>query len=363
MNVEKLLRVIQALRDELDGKAIATTFSRLTDALTEHQNQQTAKSESAVESIWTDLRQRLRESPSNNFVPSLQAIHEWIGAERYTGFGLLSRIEGILSRSGSALALARADLQTLLGEVFKLRTAINQMAEASAHLNLKADQLEPGEFELGIRIPLSMGANLSQFQSELETLEKHLKTFAELTGEDLRSPLIRGLGSGSLEVFLGSGPLTAAAIVMAIERIVALYKTTLEIRLLKRQLAEKDLPQATIDSVSEHEIRGVNAQLAALETDLMDRYAGRDDGRRNEIKNAVTRAVRYLANRVDKGMEFEVTAPNSPSPRGADEADRRRLEEAALKAVQEKGSANRQLERSEERVLMLPEPTPPEEED
>lgn len=177
---------------------------------------------------------------------------------------------------------------------------------------------------------------------------------------------MRSIGTGCFEVFAVAPSATAAAIAFAIERIVVLYKSMLEIRVLRKQLVEKQAPAEALRLLEEDERKRVTRDLDTVRDEILSTYAGEtkpDKARRNELKVALGQALHYLAERIDRGFDFEIrTAPvveQEPAAEPSGEISAAAAEERRLSNVVQQGRALRGLERVSEPVLCLPAPPEP----
>ncbi|MDP2664952.1 MAG: hypothetical protein Q8O97_03350, partial [bacterium] len=106
--------------------------------------------------------------------------------------------------------------------------------------------LEPGTCELGILVPRkAINNDLNEFAEDIKNLNNIFSTFSELTTGNRPGFKIRSISSSDLSVFLESTPATVAAIAVAVERIVSLYKQILEVRKLHGELKNQGVPSIT----------------------------------------------------------------------------------------------------------------------
>ena len=205
-----------------------------------------------------------------------------------------------------------------------------------------------------------LDGRLDQLSKELQLLDRHVRSFAEVSGASAGSFKVRSCSHGSIEFFLSCEPVTAASLVIAIERIVELYKKMLEIRQLQKQMEQQALPKQLIEGVRKHESEQVNKALQDTQEEILNRYGKKDKGRKNELRKTLADGVRYLADRIDRGVDFEVTAPPQPAPEeepAPAEGEPRAVEaprDANLKLVEQKGHVLRFLPREDKPLLCLP---------
>ena len=128
------------------------------------------------------------------------------------------------------------------------------MVDGFEALKVPYEALEPGESEIGVLVPWAVvHSSLEGVQKELHRFDNALKVIGELVEDNAESPEIRSVGSSTLQVFTNSTAGIALCFAAAIERLCALYKQILEIKLLRKQVREKCLPENVSASIEAHE--------------------------------------------------------------------------------------------------------------
>lgn len=165
---------------------------------------------------------------------------------------------------------------------------------------------------------------LEEFRKELEEIEFILNTFSEVaTGrkDDLR---IRAVSSSGLMLFLVASPAFAAIIAKAVNFIIETYKKILEIKKLQLEIERLQMPDEISEKTKEHANSLMEAEIEKFTVEIVNEYhAGKDGGRKNELTNAVKISLNKIANRIDRGFNFEVRMePPKPLPQDTKEADK-----------------------------------------
>jgi hypothetical protein len=120
-------------------------------------------------------------------------------------------------------------------------------------------------------------------------------------------------------------------VAVAIERLVALYKNLLEIRRLQTEIQKQGITKAAKD-VEEHANDFMDKEIGKLSIELVTEfYKGNDAGRKNELRNGVNASLNRLANRIDRGYNFEVRC--QPLAAGKPEKDETKKAIAAIQAA------------------------------
>lgn len=322
----------------------------------------------AFSAALTDLNAALDQSPSASATPSRLAIFDEIGATDKIGDGLRTAIQNILEANNVTPANALVELQKIFDKVSKFSTVVSQVVGGFEQLKILYDELDPGETEVGITIPFKViDSSLDGLHKELHDLDKALKMFGELVDEDPESATIKTIGSSALQVFLDSSPGLALCLATAFERLCALYKKILEIKLLRKQLGEKSLPETVTAPIEAHERQIAAKEIETIANDLIKEFSKKKDKEReNELRNGIRAALRFFAEQIDAGVDMEVRA-EPPKAKTVAENEGHRVNSLAAKQALEKarkiatriqnaGSAMRALKRADGPILTLEEP-------
>ncbi len=107
-----------------------------------------------------------------------------------------------------------------------------------------------------------------------------------------REPLkIRNISSSDLTVYLDYAPPVCACVALAVEIIVALYKKMLEIKKLKKELADQQVPEDKLRGIEDDASSMVSPQLDELTVELMNKYGGHLEVQ-EEMKSALSSNTR-----------------------------------------------------------------------
>jgi hypothetical protein len=282
-----------------------------------------------------------------------------LGLERLLGTELLAEVESVFSRNEITPAAAVEELEPLSREVSQLQQHLEQTTNGLAGLGIGREQLSPGEFEIGVLIPRrSVDNELGQLGSEFHELRRILLPFYELATGSRPEPEVRAIASSDFTAFLNADPAVAAAIAFAVERVIKLYKSILEIRTLRQGLVDQQLPEEALEPIKAHVEAIMEDGLAELASDLRDEFRAEQDARGNELLLEIRRSLRAIANRIDEGFNFEVRHEPLPEP-APEEADGEASEGDAgagySQMVQDRLAGLRWMNLSGSRILELPE--------
>ena len=322
MNTERLHAIAVAALEDLKSTKTVETLGQLVDALQNQVNQpQTAQFQQQVSNHLQTLNTALPTAPSNDFSPAWKQALRELGMHDLLGENLQIRIKEIFERNQITAAVALKELQALHKQLTTYKGAFGEIVSGFKQINIGAEELEPGQCEIGVLVPRSAVDNkLGEFAKDLEDLDKILGTFSELTTEKRPGFEIRSVSSSDLSVFLETWPVVAASIAWAVERIVRVYKNVLEIRKLHGELKDQGIPKKDLEGILKNvDSRMKNGIEKLIEDLLKEYYKTKDEGRRNELANELRFCLGKIANRIDKGYSIEVRAQPPSEEEGAEE--------------------------------------------
>lgn len=365
MNAGRLHAVLELIKRDYDKNEILSKLQVAVDALSASIKSASEDNAVAFRNAIADLYGSLDASPINSAPPSSLEIIKEIGALDKVGQGLRTEIGNTLDSNTVTPANALAELQRILEVVANFNEVVLQIIGGFEALKIPYEGLEPGESEIGVQIPWSVvDSNLHGLYKNLQQFDRALKAFGELADNNPESPAIKSVGSSLLQVFLTATPAIALCIATAIERLCALYKQILEIKLLRKKVHEHALPESVLAPIEAHEKQMAEIGIDKIVEDLVKEFGkNKPKERLNELRTALRSALRFLAAQIDAGVDLEV---RSEPPRARDVArtegesvksdkSKRALEEARKinARIQRAGAAMRMLVRQGEPILAL----------
>jgi hypothetical protein len=141
-----------------------------------------------------------------------------------------------------------------------------------------------------------------------------------LVGADPNGAKIRSVSASDWTFFIDVAPQAAAAIALTVERIVALYKSLLEIRVLKKQAETGEVGAEIIALIQKTVDKKTEEGLRAIAKELVKQQSGLAKERKNELENHFSTIVRWLAKHIESGSIVEVRAEPIERKEGEGEA-------------------------------------------
>lgn len=309
MNTERLHIIASAIRNDIAETKTVGLLQQLATALQNQVNQpQVPQHQQTVSQSLTTLYALLDRAPSNAFSPAWHAAIDELDASPYLGLGLKYEIEQIFAQNKITPSVAMQEIQKLLRDVSSLNDAVSQLLTAYTRLGIGAEELAPGQCELGILVPRSFVNNqLDKFGDELTKLDRIFGIFSEIVTGQRPPAQIRSISSSELSVFLDSAPSVAACAAVTIERVVALYKQLLEIRKLHAELKKQGLKDQSLKGVGDHADTMMNGGIEKIADETLKEFGQiKDAGRKNELIVELRIVLKQIAARIDRGFNIEV---------------------------------------------------------
>ena len=327
MEVSKLYNLTDEIVRKEGESEIDTLFGQILTSLTTlKSNPNNPTILETYEKNKTSLITKLRESELNELTPSNLKIAHNIGAVAYIGNTLADNIENLLSINSfniTAVVTEFQKLQTEREEYFSNLTTLNDIFKS---FKIKMHWWNDSDsYEIGIMVPtgITNDHRIPKVTKHLNKWNQIIKDFNEVTGSHTDDIKIAFQDIGTLEYFFQSPELTATAIVTGIERLAALYKKILEIRKLRQDLKKLDFPKKEQATIAKHESDVSEKEIKQITNDIFSEHGKKkfEGTRRNELKNAVTLHLKWIAKQIDKGEIIEVNTPGLNEPEQKDKSD------------------------------------------
>jgi hypothetical protein len=353
VNTERLLEVVEILRDEVEK---SHRVYELLDELIQFLRQGAIERAQSVKNSTVNL---LSKAPSNYFTPSRQSILREIGGDKLVGRGLADRIKALLEDYRLSPKEAAQVFTEIHREVLEFNGFINNLRNTSQRLGLKPHMIPAGKCEIGVIYPKpEVIADLGNLVDESRDLDHALRTFMEIGGTP-GSPKISQISSSDIAFFLTVAASVGLAISKCIEKILEFIQKKYEIEKIRLEVEEKKIGLEIAKKLRAQEKEVEDAGVAEASGIILKLYEGTDEGRRNELGVAANGAARFMVVQVQRGVIFEVAASNVTSKgidiqKAQEEKGKLSPEALQLKEVLRLGGSMRELAARREQ-LALPE--------
>ena len=313
---------------------------------------------SAFDNAKNALRNAAVEFPLGSLSPSRRKLLESIGGSDYYGGNLALRIDDIIA-SADTPSNAITEIQKLRSGMQEFLPTVQVLNESLDKLGVAVEDIPDDSAEIEILIPESMvDGHLDDFIKETRHLNGVFSDIREVvTGK--RTPLdIRSLGSGSLELYLTVDLGTGAVVLNFITAVVLLINGIHQSRQTKESLIQQSAPESMIKGFKSWENERITTKIDELRDEILEHYKGKKEERKHELSNALSKSLNRLADRIDRGMDIDVTTSatvtdngEGKSPTELEQIEARRR---SIESIQKDMNVINQIERNQEPVLQLP---------
>ncbi|WP_243322213.1 hypothetical protein [Geothrix sp. SG200] len=324
MNVERLHAIAAALQADLSTTSTLPLLQQLISSLSNQINQPNQPQfQQQTSQFLEQLTSALRNAKVNKFSPTWIQVMQEIGAANIVGLRLEQEISNIFNRNQITPSVAQQELQELFNQLQAVSSGVDQFLSGVKTLKIGSETLEPGDCELGVLIPRSFVDNrLDHFAEELEELNRIFGVFSELSTGSRPGFEIKTISSTDLTVYLEATAVVGACVATAIERIIALYKSLLEIRKLQSELVKQGLEKENLKGIEKHANGMMANGIDELIKDLLAEYMPNgDQGRANELSIELKLVLNKMADRIDRGFNVEVRMEKPKKPKDSDDED------------------------------------------
>jgi hypothetical protein len=311
VNAERLHAIARELKDDFEATELPSLLAQLSSSLNAlAQNPGDTDSQQQVATMRQQLSERLASSRTNAFSDSWRLALEELDIWDLLGDRLRDRIEDIFRRHEITPSTAASEIEEINTRLQNVMASIDNLISAFDALSIGAEELAPGEFEIGFLIPREAVDNeLEQLGQEFERLDETLVPFMELTGEGRPDLEVRSISSSEFYVFLAALPGLALTMSKIVESLLSSYEKIKGIRDKASSLEDEDVPLDVIEGLRKHANERMEIDIDALAGELVGQATAQlPEGRTYELKMDVKRSVTRLAKRIDEGYSIEVRA-------------------------------------------------------
>jgi hypothetical protein len=300
--------VAATLGQELASRSVIEKLQALTSSLQAFVQQNNANTQQSLVNSREAFYEAVTDTPSDSFTPAWRQILVEMGGEELFGRKLKQWVQQLIADNMMTPGPAYDQIKKILANLQSFKDALDQLVEAFKFLKIGSETLAPGEAEIALLIPRAeVNDKLGDFADELNEMGFILNTFSEvITGhpDDLK---IRTVSSSGLMVFLAAHPKFAAGIATVIDFVVKQYKRILEIRKLHGEIGRLQLPDEILEKMKTYANTKMEDAIEKFSVEFVNEsYEGNDGGRKNELRTAVKVSLNMVANRIDRGFNFEV---------------------------------------------------------
>ena len=347
MHAGKLHARLHWITEEFDSGQIIQNLAELERTLDTSVKSPSEKNTQAFRQTYEKMGQTLQSAQINVTTPTGRMILDKIGATKYTGQGLWEKLSAIISQNSVAPANALEQLGNLQRGVRGFHDSVQTLHDKLHELNIEHEELPNKLARIGVVIPEGLvESKLEGLATELHEFDDVFKTFQRIAGQKPVSLAISSIGPGGFQLFLDAGPVVGAITARAVEEIAAMYENLQEVRKLREGLAKQNVPAERIEALQADEKQLVEKGLDELTKSLLAEYYSSTDKSRGDLKVLLARDLRFLADRIDRGVVVEA---EMAGPTASAKAARKKL----IQNINDRGRALGRLQRESEPIFGL----------
>lgn len=305
MHAGKLHTVLLSIQDEHLTLGIDEKIKKTILALTNISAQPADASLHTVfkESL-DDLRTTLQSAPSNSFYPSERAILDEIGATPFIGGGLVKELLSVIESNNMTPASAASQLTELSSRLTKYIAHIKNVCKAFQIFHLETATLSPGKAEILISqaVPQDTVVQFAPFLKDIGQWQKALTTYNEVFSEDAEPVSIHRISSSDWQFYLAASPVVLRGVRYCLEQLNAILLELLKAKQLIAQLRDSKFSEQTIQAAQKEYDEKSDTEIGKLAVAIVDENYKGEEGRKNELKTAMTIALGITAKKLASGI-------------------------------------------------------------
>jgi hypothetical protein len=313
MNVERLHAIVATLILELSDDQTVTRLDQLVSSMQNMVNQPgSPQYQQEVSATLTDLRSSLPGGASDNFTPSRRQTLVELGLQELFGSTLLDRINHIVEANQMTPSVAVDELQPIATRVREVSEHLTSLQKSLDYFEIPSEELSAGEVELAVLIPRQAVDNdLPDLGREFVKIQQIMGPFLEISTGSRPDLQVRSIASSDFALYLDLPLQTAAIAAASIAYLIKQYKSLLEIRRLRQEIADHDVPETALEGIQTY---ADNHMSLAIETEVGRLTAELTlNGREHELKIDLTRSLTQIALRIDNGYNIDIRVAPDPA--------------------------------------------------
>lgn len=252
-------------------------------------------------------RTTLSKSSLNTPRPITEGMLEALGAKEYIGNALFKRIISAITSDHAAPALVAQSINLITQDVQQFYSHITNLNNAFKALNVEYDDLNTGEGEIGLLIPKDENSSsLKDLSKECNQWHIALSTISEVFDTESKCLRIKTCSTTDWMFYLTATPPTLFGVSFCIKGVNSILKELLTFKELIQQLIESKASPEAIEILEAQQSTKLSDELRTLAELTVEKYYKEKDNRSNELKNALSQALKVIAEKISTGSKIEI---------------------------------------------------------
>ena len=345
MHLGKFHRAIHLLVQDYEQSATAEKLKALIDQLTavaaNPGNDDVMK---GYKDRLESLRTALSGSTLNRPFPTLRKILEEIGATKFVGDEFFDEVRTVIDNNRLLPQSAAGALTKLRSKLENFYLKVRQIDEAFSELAVEYVNLDDGETELGISIPVEhKSKTLLDLSLVAKSWHKNLAPFVEVFSDDNEPIKLDIMSSSDWQFYLTTSMAVMGGISLAMSGVNDILRKLVETRKLIKSLRDAGTSADAVAAVERDADTRLDKSLKEAATKIVaENYKKDDAGRKNELEIAMANSLKFIAKQISENVTIEVRLelPLPPkeiegeqSPEAVQELERQKAEYARLQQL------------------------------
>jgi hypothetical protein len=354
MNTNTALKIGKAIYHDLSDLGILNGISNLAQYL---QQMVSNPGHAIYQQQFSDQKKSLFElldkASTNNLNPRDKISLTEMGIDNKLGSILKIRIQKEIDDNSLTPSNLAQSLTAIVNELNLLNQYVTGLiAGIEGLLSAKENQVD---YEIGLLIPNRYTKNtLDSLISELDDFGDIYKTFEEVCTGQRTNLKYTSLSNSDPYVTFESVGAVCACVAVAIERIIQIYKTVLEVRELRNKLKEQGITDGELTAIDDNANRRIESGIEELIPDLLSNFLKKDieSGRVNELKIELRHNLKKIAVKIDNGFFIEAKVNKQEKEENVEMSEQEKQEIANIK---KSSLENNYINKSGQRILKIEE--------
>lgn len=357
MDLARFHRAVDVITRDADEIGIIKQLDVLINDLnTIASNPGTAQLSQQFKDHLNDLRNALADSWLNDSgEDAVDRLIADLKLHKYVGDGLSQSIVETLqsnqlvpNHAAIALKQVRDDVATKLGQLKNIQTAFD-------NLGVEYFYLDEGKAEMLIDVPTAdEERSLNELGKEAREWHKICEAISE-TFDPKRTPVrVKTLASGSWLMYVAGAAAFIYGVAHCMKGVNAILSAAIEMRKLVAQLKANNAPEDILKQLDDHSASKVKTEIDHLADKLIaEHYKGTDQGRKNELRNALAQSLNRLSHKFTSGtkVRLEITFPAQPTVGEGEQPNEE--QRATLNAIEEMKKVQAEIEAAQSQIDYL----------
>ena len=253
----------------------------------------------------------------------------------HVGVGLFVRVRKALDENQLTPNLAAAALDVLRVDMAKRMHQVLALDEAFTELEVEYWELPDGQTEMLISLPIeSETKTLEDLGKEIKDWHRICDAISETFDPTRARVTLRSVGTGSVLLYLAATTAFIYGVAKCLKGVNQVLAEVIKMKDLYKKLSESNVPENVLTGLAQHNSTKVKTDLEQLAHHLVnENYSGKDEGRKNELKNSVFQALQRMSQKLASGTKVNLRLSAPKRPKNPDEMTEAEAEQALIAKV------------------------------